>query len=197
MERKRLERIVCERLVSNVCGGMEIVTKWGCLPNTDGYKCAEEIFDKKYKLISFPQLEKEILVAWYNELLYKQKIKEEIEYFIEFNDASKLYNRISKWVTECTVDGKLNGIPKEIIDNPERNSNIINSINEAFDMIMDSAKEKSNTKLDFNKILEATNCLEQVEQIKNKIIHSSVKDLAETIKKPLNNNKYNNEVDWL
>lgn len=196
MERNRLERIVCERLVSNVCGGMEIVSKWGCLPNTDGYKHAEEKFGEKYTLITFSQLEKEILLTWYNELLYKEKIKEEIEYFIEFNDASKLYNRISEWVTEHTVDVKLNGIPKEIIDNPERNSNIINSINEAFDIIMYCAKEKSDTKLlDVNKILEAINSLEQVQQIKKNIIHSSVKELAETIKNPLkNNNKYNKEV---
>ncbi len=80
MERNRLERIVCERLVSNVCGGMEIVSKWGCLPNTDGYKHAEEKFGEKYTLITFSQLEKEILLTWYNELLYKEKIKEPLKY---------------------------------------------------------------------------------------------------------------------
>lgn len=198
LERKRLERIVCERLVSNVCGGMEIVSRWGCLPNTDGYKHAEKKFAEKYTLITFSQLEKEILVTWYNELLYKEKRINQTKLLIDEGDASKLYNRISEWVTEYTTDGRLEGVPKEIREDVEKNSNLLNTINEAFDMVINCAKEKKNGKeIDSTKILKATNSLEQVKKISEEISANNINDLLDTIIKSLSSNtgnKYDEKI---
>lgn len=191
MERKRLERIVCERLVSNVCGGMEIVSRWGCLPNTEGYKYAEQKFGEKYTLITFSQLEKEILVTWYNELKYKQKIERKIpenkdenkEYYLD-----NLFNKISNWVVETTVEDKLNGIPSEMKENTERNSHIINKIDSTFSMIVDIARDRNYKGLmDNNAILEATNCIEELRKIKNRIFINKINDLDVYIKESLKN----------
>ncbi|MGG7195893.1 hypothetical protein ACQPUI_04070 [Clostridium butyricum] len=189
MERNRLERIVCERLVSNVCGGMEIVTKWGCLPDTDGYKYAEEIFDKKYTLITFSQLEKEILLTWYNELQYKQKMERKKSEDMDENEEyylDNLFNKMGEWVVETTVEDKLNGIPNEMKENTERNSFIINRIDSTFNMIIDIARDKNHKGLiNNNVVLQATNCIEELHKIKDRIFISKINDLDGYIKKSL------------
>lgn len=137
----RLERAICERLVSKVCGSNEIVYKWGCMPNTDGYREAERIFNEKYTLIKFSQFEKEILIAWYNELLYRKRIDVKREYFIDDNDNKKLYNSVKADVMNENINGKLSGVYSDFIYNSDENSSIINEIEETFCMIKKCAED--------------------------------------------------------
>ena len=197
----RLERAICERLVSKVCGSNEIAYKWGCMPNTDGYKEAERIFNEKYTLITFSQLIKEILITWYNELLYKEKKDKVIpeprideEYYYDLKND---FNTIADWLLSTTIEDKLNGLPNEVKKNAERNLNMINKIDSAFDIVMDIAKNRDEKKLlDENAVLQAYRCIQEFSESKRRILEERTNELQLYIKTALiNNGKYAKKVN--
>lgn len=185
-----LERSICERLVTKVCGNNEVAYKWGYMPNTDGYKEAERIFNEKYKLIEFSQLKKEILITWYNELLYKKRIKAKKEYFIRFNDNMKLYNSVKDDVINENVNGKLTGVYSDFIDNSDENSSIINNIEELFFIIKKCAENNKefNKLIDLGKVDKAISGFNKINEKKIKLLDSKVKDIQEFINKINENN---------
>ena len=191
-----LERSICERLVTKVCGNNEVAYKWGCMPNTDGYKEAERIFNEKYSLTQFSQLEKEILITWYNELLYREKkqkkfpedrISEDYYYNTE-ND----FQLISDWVLATTVEDKLNGLPNVIKENAKENSEFIKEIDSAFNIIVNAGRNKNDKSLiDRDKILKAIKNIEKLYTISRKVLKEKEIDLYQSIKSSLmSNEKY-------
>lgn len=191
-----LERSICERLVTKVCGNNEVAYKWGCMPNTDGYKEAERIFNEKYSLTQFSQLEKEILITWYNELLYREKkqkrfpedrISEDYYYNTE-ND----FQVISDWVLATTVEDKLNGLPNVIKENAKENSEFIKEIDSAFNIIVNAGRNKNDkSSIDRDKILKAIKNIEKLYTISRKVLKEKEIDLYQSIKSSLmSNEKY-------
>ena len=194
-----LERSICERLVIKVCGNNEVAYKWGCMPNTDGYKEAERIFNEKYSLTQFSQLEKEILITWYNELLYREKKQKKFPedrisedyYYNAVND----FQLISDWVLATTVEDKLNGLPNVIKENAKENSEFIEKIDSVFYMVMNAAKNRNyEFSVDMHSISEAIKSIKKLGIIRAEILGERAKDLCENVKKNLiNNEKYAKE----
>lgn len=194
-----LERSICERLVIKVCGNNEVAYKWGCVPNTDGYKEAERIFNEKYSLTQFSQLEKEILITWYNELLYREKKQKKFPedrisedyYYNTVND----FQLISDWVLATTVEDKLNGLPNVIKENAKENSEFIEKIDSVFYMVMNAAKNRNyEFSVDMHSISEAIKSIKKLGIIRAEILGERAKDLCENVKKNLiNNEKYAKE----
>ena len=188
------ERSICERLVTKVCGNNGVAYKWGCMPNTDGYKEAERIFNEKYNLTEFLQLEKEILITWYNELLYREKkqkkfpedrIREDYYYNTE-ND----FQVISDWVLATTVEDKLNGLPNVVKENAKENSEIIKEIDSAFNIIVNAARNKNDKSLiDRDKILKAIKDIEKLYTISRSVLKEKEIDLYQSIKSSLTSNE--------
>ncbi len=180
--KRRIERIICGELVSKVCNsssnnGMEVVEKWGCMPGLDGYKEAERIFSGKYKLIEFSQLKKEILITWYNEFLYQERIKAKKEYSIEFNDNTKLYNSVKNNVINENVDRKLTGVHSDFIDNFNENSSIIEDIEGLFSIVKESAEDKINKPIGLNEVDKAIFGFDEINNKKNKLLDSKIKKI--------------------
>ncbi|MFR1905714.1 MAG: hypothetical protein ACLS28_08290 [Clostridium neonatale] len=194
--KRRIERIICGELVSKVCNnssnnGMEVVEKWGCMPGSDGYKEAERIFGTKYKLIEFSQLKKEILITWYNEFLYQERIKAKKEYSIQFNDNTKLYNSVKNNVINENVDRKLTGIHSDFIDNFNENSSIIEDIEGLFSIVKESAEDKINKPIGLNEVDKAIFGFDEINNKKNKLLDSKIEAIQELISKI---NKNNNSI---
>lgn len=199
----RIERAICERLVGKVCGNSEIAYKWGCMPNSDGYKEAERIFNEKYRLIKFSQLVKEILITWYNELIYRKRIDVKREYFIDDNDNKKLYNSVKEDVMKENIDGKLSGVYSDFIDNSDENSSIINKVEETFGIIKKCAEDNKEIQglIDLSKIDKVMDAFDKINVKETGLLDSKTDEVISGIKDFCNMNintkvnKKNNEYE--
>lgn len=207
--KRRLERVICGGLVKRVFdsssnNGMEVVEQWGYMPGSDGYKEAERIFGEKYKLIELSQLKKEILITWYNEFLYQERIKAKKEYSIEFNDNTKLYNSVKNNVLNENIDRKLTGVYSDFIDNFDENSSIIDNIEKLFDIVKRSAENKSNNSIGLNEVDKAILGFDKINDKKSELLGSKIEEIQELINKidenrnmimNKRNNAYKNYID--
>jgi len=174
-----IENAVFYRLVSYIAGSQVADGKWGYKYGSPGYKEAERIFKNKYHLISLDQFKDEIVLSWCAESAKRKRIqmsaanvlgKEAID-----EDHRSLLTRITKRIKEQNRANNLSGIPEEVIDRESEMNKLITVIDNAFNEIIRTAKNRE-TDLHFSidEIEGIVSALDEVEQLHGTLDDGSI-----------------------
>lgn len=147
--KSRLNDAINYRIITHV-GSLIIANEWGYKEGSKGYKESKEIFEEKFKTITFEGFKDEIILSWLVFVHEKNKEKRTMTQILGKENADeskrKLFNNICDKVKRQKKENNLTGISEEIINNKEYIRDAINNIDNSWKILTYKIKEsRTNT----------------------------------------------------
>lgn len=136
---QKIHEAICYRMVSYI-GSTEMAHQCGFLPNSLGYKEAKIIFAKRYSLMTFEDFHDDLIVAYMNNVITKDKHKLTMGKVLEEDEINEqrrpLYTKTNEQYKEFIEKIRLSGMNERLLVFQNEVENNINFIDEIWEQLI-------------------------------------------------------------